>query len=567
MDKIRVVLVSAFILVSFILASEFAQFKNSHDREQVAEKYSASNANEKNSQDIPLLEQNDSIEEKPSSDAVTAKTINVKTDALNVTIDLFGGDLINISLPKYLMRSDTPNIPFELLEKSSHRTYIAQSGITGKNATDLSAKDRPVFKSAKSSYTLADNKDSLSIDLTFQQNDVSIIKRFTFTRGSYLINVEYIIDNHGNTPWEGALYGQIKRDDSKDPSLENGGKAGATPYLGFATTTDDERFKKIKFKEIDENKTSENTHKGGWIAMIQHYFLSAWIPDASQDNKYSTIKSKTGFYLARFRSTTQTIKPGEKGTLQASFYAGPKNQYVLEKISEGLDLSVDYGVLWMIAQPLYALLYFFNKGDLHAFGTMTHIFGGIGNWGFSIILLTLFVKACFFTLNAKAYNSMAKMRAIQPKMLEIRERYADDKQQQSKEIMSLYSKEGVNPLGGCLPIFIQMPVFLSLYWVLQESVELRQAPFIGYIHDLSSMDPYFIMPVIMGISMFVQQKLNPPPPDPMQAKVMQFLPFVFTFFFAFFPSGLVLYWIVNNVLSITQQWIITRRIEANIAKK
>jgi YidC/Oxa1 family membrane protein insertase len=270
--------------------------------------------------------------------------------------------------------------------------------------------------------------------------------------------------------------------------------------------------------------------------------------------------------LGRFKSQVVSIPANNQGEIKAQFYVGPKDQYTLEKISDNLDLSVDYSFLWMVAQPLYAILYFFNEGTLHAFGLEMDVFGGVGNWGFSIILLTILVKALFFGLNAKAYRSMAKMRAIQPKMMDIKNLYGDDRQKQSQEMMKLYQTEGVNPIGGCLPMLVQMPVFIALYWVLLESVELRHAPFIGYIKDLSAMDPYFIMPLIMGASMWFQQKLNPPPPDPMQAKVMQFLPIIFTFFFLFFPSGLVLYWVVNNILSIAQQWVITRNIEKAQAK-
>jgi YidC/Oxa1 family membrane protein insertase len=285
--------------------------------------------------------------------------------------------------------------------------------------------------------------------------------------------------------------------------------------------------------------------QGGWIAIVQHYFLAAWIPDANQQNQFST-STRDNSHLIRFISAEQIVAPGASGTFSARFYAGPKDQNRLRQISSGLDLSVDYGWLWWIAQPLFLLL--------------TKIHGVLGNWGWSIMVLTLMVKAAFFWLNAKAYTSMANMRRVQPKLVEIRERYADDKQKQSQEMMSLYKTEKINPLGGCLPVVVQMPVFLSLYWVLQESVELRHVPWILWIHDLSAMDPYYVLPLLMGATMFFQQKLNPPPPDPMQAKVMQWMPVMFTFFFLWFPAGLVLYYVVNNLLSIVQQYIITKRI-------
>ena len=372
------------------------------------------------------------------------------------------------------------------------------------------------------------------------------------------------MNNQSSDNWQAVFYGQIKRDNSPDPAADLGGM-GMQPFLGIATSTDEDRFLKIDFDEIKETKLNE-TRQGGWIAVIQHYFLSAWIPEKDKAFKFNAVVTSNGYNIARFTSPQWVVAPGSNGSMKAHFYVGPKDQYRLGEIADGLDLSVDYSWLWWLAQPLYALLYFFNSGALHMFGWSAEIFGGVNNWGFSIILLTILVKAAFFRLNAAAYKSMAKMRQFQPKMMALRERYPDDRQKQSQEMMELYKKEGVNPLGGCLPILVQMPVFIALYWVLLESVELRHAPFIGYIEDLSAQDPYFILPLIMGASMFFQQKLNPPPPDPMQAKVMQWMPVFFTFFFLFFPSGLVLYWVVNNLLSIAQQWVITRQIEAAAAE-
>jgi len=566
MDKLRIVLFMALFAISFMLITNFVKFKDDKSKAQLLTQNSmAVDANKGVKAEIPseTSTATSALETDIQSEKSTS-LIKVETDNFVLSIDPKGGDIVNVALKKYLARIDTPNIPFTILENTDQRTYIAQSGLIGKNGTDKS-NERPLFNSIKKEYTLNENDKSLFVDLTYVENGVTLIKRFEFERDSYLININYVIKNQSSENWEASFYAQIKRDASEDPSAQNG-NMGIYPYLGFATTTVEEKFKKIEFDDI-ETTTFENKEKAGWIAMIQHYFLAAWIPDANQTHEYSALKSSTGNFLARVKSPNTIVKAGEDGIIQSSIYIGPKNQYSLEKISKGLDLSVDYGVLWMIAQPLYALLYFFNKGEFHMFGIDADIFAGFGNWGFSIILLTVFVKLCFFSLNAKAYKSMAKMRAIQPKMLEIKDRFADDKQRQSKEMMALYSKEGVNPLGGCLPMVVQMPVFMALYWVLLESVELRHAPFIGYIHDLSAMDPYFILPVIMGFSMWFQQKLNPPPTDPMQAKVMQFLPIIFTFFFLFFPAGLVLYWVVNNTLSIAQQWIITKNIEKETISK
>lgn len=582
MDKIRIVLIATAIMISFTLIIKYADFRDAHEKQQLMAQQSSSitqthTANAARANTTVGQTNNPSMlsdDEIPSAETIATipqveqaaadqDLIYITTDTLNVTINPLGGDIVGVSLPKHLSRIDTPDIPFVLLDNSEQHTYIAQSGLIGKNGTDTSLQDRPLFRSAEKHYQLKDGEDQLSVDLLYRDGDINITKRFTFKRNDYLIGMDYLIENNSNEVWQAALYGQIRHDGKKTTSSN---RMGLQPYLGFATTTNDDRFKKIDFDDVSK-KTFSTDIEGGWIALIQHYFVSAWIPDQNLENQYSTIKTSAGLYLGRFKSPIVAIPAGEKGELKAQFYTGPKDQYRLAKISPRLDLSVDYGWLWMIAQPLYAILFFLQNGTLHAFGYELDIFSGIGNWGFAIIFLTILVKLAFYSLNAKAYTSMGKMRSIQPKMLEIRDRYADDRQKQSQEMMALYSKEKVNPLGGCLPIFIQMPVFIALYWVILESVELRHAPFIGYIKDLSAMDPYFILPIVMGASMWFQQKLNPTPPDPMQARIMQFLPIIFTFFFLFFPAGLVLYWVVNNILSIAQQWIITRRIEKETAAK
>ncbi|NRB37339.1 MAG: membrane protein insertase YidC [Pseudomonadales bacterium] len=569
MDKIRIVLIAAIAMLSFMLIIEFAKFRDNKNKESLMAKQEQSFApantsipsptsNTVDDGELPSAHDDVAIEQEMPT-AISNDLISAETDTLIFKINPIGGDIVYVALRQQLARIDTPDIPFVLLEDSSSRTYIAASGLVGKNGTD-SAEGRPHFSSVQSNYVLADGSDELVVTLAFMQNQVEISKRFTFKRDSYLVDVDYLINNQSAENWQAAFYAQIKRDDTVDDAGDGG--MGMAPYLGFATHTLEDRFKKIDFDDVKDKAFPATTIEGGWIAMIQHYFLSAWIADPATQNTYSTVRTKSGFNIARVKSPVTTVAAGEQGQIHASFYAGPKDQYTLEEISEGLDLSVDYGFLWMIAQPLYALLHMFNEGILHIYGYTFDLGFSFGNWGFSIIALTIFVKACFFSLNAKAYKSMAKMRAIQPKMLALKDQYGDDRQKMSQETMALYKKEGVNPIGGCLPMLVQMPVFIALYWVLLESVELRHAPFIGYIHDLSAMDPYFIMPLIMGVSMYFQQKLNPPPPDPMQAKIMQFLPVIFTFFFLFFPSGLVLYWVVNNILTIIQQSYITRKIEA-----
>lgn len=567
MDFQRYILIAAIAVLSFMLLTEWVSFKKELNGTDVVAAYQQQQQSLANGSvvedamdtaspmatatdstthaaDIPAIEA-----EQPKVDVTSQQQqfVHIRTDALEMEINLLGGDITFAALPRYFAKIDTPDVPFTLLEQNERRTYIAQSGLIGTNGIDTN-KGRARFTAAADDFTMEDDQDQLIVDLKYAgEGNVSITKRFTFTRGEYLVEVDYLVDNQSDSAWTAGMFGQLKRDNTQDPSKDSSGM-GMSPYLGAAIHLPDEPYKKIKFDDIANNKFPKQDIDGGWIAIVQHYFTSAWIPDPDRTHTYSTALAKDKSNIVRFTSPQVTVQPGQTATLKSQLYVGPKDQYRLEEISPGLELTVDYGWLWWIAQPLFWLL--------------TKLHGMLGNWGFAIIAVTVLVKALFFGLNAKAYKSMANMRKVQPKLVEIRERYADDRQKQSQEMMNLYKKEKINPLGGCLPILVQMPVFISLYWVLMESVELRQAPFIGYIKDLSVMDPYFILPLIMGASMFLQQKLNPPPPDPMQAKIMQWMPVMFTFFFLFFPAGLVLYWVVNNTLSIIQQYIITKRIEA-----
>ena len=472
------------------------------------------------------------------------RLISVKTDVLEVQIDTHGGDIVKVGLLEHRTSLEDDSLPFTLLNRTASHTYVAQSGLIGENGTDT-AKGRPLFLSPKSRYQLLEGQDEVRVLLVLERGGVSITKTFVFRRGDHLIDLIYSVENNSGKAWTAGLFGQIKRD-SQPVASETG--FGVQPFLGAALTTQEENYKKLDFDEIAE-KTFKDTVEGGWVAMVQHYFVSAWVPDQQTRNTFNLRKlGNKDLYAMGFTSPAVTIGNGEKGELRAAFYAGPKDQYRLEEISPYLDLTVDYGWLWWIAKPLFWIMY--------------HLHDLVGNWGWSIILLTVLIKAAFFRLSATSYRSMAKMRKLAPEMTRIRELYGDDRQKMSQETMNLYKKEKVNPMGGCLPILVQMPVFLALYWVLLESVELRHAPWILWITDMSVKDPYFILPLLMGASMFVQQRLNPAPPDPTQAKIMQIMPIAFTFFFLFFPAGLVLYWTVNNVLSIIQQWIITRKIEA-----
>ncbi|NWA27470.1 membrane protein insertase YidC [Pseudomonas gingeri] len=500
------------------------------------------------SDDIPRAA-NDTSAPVEAPVAVSNDLIHIKTDVLDLAIDPKGGDVVQLKLPLYPRRQDHPEIPFQLFDNGGERTYLAQSGLIGTNGPDASSAGRPLYASAQKSYQLADGQDQVVVDLKFSENGVNYIKRFTLKRGLYDMTVSYLIDNESAQPWSGAMFAQLKRDNSTDPSSSTA--TGTATYLGAALWTSSEPYKKVSMKDIDKGQLKE-TVQGGWVAWLQHYFVTAWVPAKGDSNVVTTRKDSQGNYIIGYTGPSLTLAPGQKTETSAVLYAGPKSQAVLKQLSPGLELTVDYGILWFIAQPIFWLL--------------QHIHSLLGNWGFSIIVLTMLIKGLFFPLSAASYKSMARMRAVAPKLAALKEQHGDDRQKMSQAMMELYKKEKINPLGGCLPILVQMPVFLSLYWVLLESVEMRQAPFILWITDLSIKDPFFILPIIMGATMFIQQRLNPTPPDPMQAKVMKLMPIIFTFFFLWFPAGLVLYWVVNNCLSITQQWYITRKIEAATKK-
>ncbi|MBA1288050.1 membrane protein insertase YidC [Pseudomonas japonica] len=476
--------------------------------------------------------------------ASSQELIRVRTDVLDLAIDPKGGDIVQLTLPQYPRRQDHPEIPFQLFDNGSERVYLAQSGLTGANGPDVQASGRPLYTSSSASYQLAEGQDQLVVDLSFSQNNVNYIKRFSLKRGEYDLTVSYLIDNQSTQAWVGNLFAQLKRDASSDPSSSTA--TGTATYLGAALWTTSEPYKKVPMKDIDKGQFKE-TVQGGWVAWLQHYFVTAWVPASGDSNNVMTRKDSQGNYIVGFTGPTMTVAPGAKVETTATLYAGPKIQNKLKELSPGLELTVDYGFLWFIAQPIFWLL--------------KHIHSLLNNWGWSIICLTVLIKLLFFPLSAASYKSMARMRAVAPRLAALKEQFGDDRQKMSQAMMELYKKEKINPLGGCLPIVVQMPVFLALYWVLLESVEMRQAPWMFWITDLSIKDPFFILPIIMGATMFIQQRLNPAPPDPMQAKVMKLMPIVFTFFFLWFPAGLVLYWITNNTLSILQQWFITRSIE------
>lgn len=558
MDIKRTILIVALAVVSYVMVLKWNQDygQAALPTQNVAASSTTAPAlpdtvpgnNASNSADVPSATADTST---PTETPVAASKdlIHVKTDVLDIAIDPQGGDIAQLRLPLYPRRQDHPDVPFQLFDNGNERTYLAQSGLTGKDGPDARSTGRPVFSTEKKTYELAPSQDQLVVDLKFSENGVNYIKRFTLKRGLYDVQVTYLIDNESGKPWNGNLFAQLKRDASSDPSSSTA--TGTATYLGAALWTSAEPYKKVSMKDIDKGQLKE-TVEGGWVAWLQHYFVTAWIPQKGDNNVVQTRKDNQGNYIIGFTGPTLTVEPGKTAETSATLYAGPKSQGVLKELSPGLELTVDYGILWFIAQPIFWLL--------------QHIHSIVGNWGWSIIFLTMLIKGIFFPLSAASYKSMARMRAVAPKLAALKEQFGDDRQKMSQAMMELYKKEKINPLGGCLPILVQMPVFLSLYWVLLESVEMRQAPFMLWITDLSIKDPFFILPIIMGATMFIQQRLNPTPPDPMQAKVMKLMPIIFTFFFLWFPAGLVLYWVVNNCLSIAQQWYITRKVEAATKK-
>jgi YidC/Oxa1 family membrane protein insertase len=501
--------------------------------------------------DLPASEDIDLPATDALADPVTmmadtsSQIITVHTDVLEIKIDLEGGDVVGAALKNYPKTLDDPSDPFVLLERNAQRTYVAQSGLVGTDGIDQGR--RAQYRSAQNVYRLEGVlPQEVTIEYIGGDSPLNVSKTFRFEPGSHTVLVRQTVNNASSVTAQVTPFVQLKRDSSPAPAASDSGM-GMKPFLGSALTQPDQRFAKFDFDDMAEDPFRADL-TGGWVAMLQHYFVSAWIPDSDNTYRFRTRQTRSGDNIIGYTGPAMTIAPGETISISNQLYVGPKNQKVLADLGPHLDLVVDYGWLWWIAQPLFWLLTFIQSIVI--------------NWGVAIIVLTLIVKLAFFQLSAAGYKSMARMRKVQPRIMAIREEYANDKAKQSQAMMELYKKEKINPLGGCFPILVQMPVFIALYWVLMESVELRQAPFALWINDLSVMDPYFVLPILMGASMFYMQKLNPAPPDPMQAKIMQWMPIVFTFFFLWFPAGLVLYWVCNNLLSMGQQYIINRRIDS-----
>ena len=474
--------------------------------------------------------------------AATRELVLVETDVFKLTFDTEGGSLVKAEMLKHTDMADK-NQNFILFDDSKDRVYLAQSGlIAGAGGLAL-----PTHKTV---MTLAPGERSLkegsqNLELRFESAEVGgvqLVKTYTLTRGSYVVAVKHEVVNVGAAAVAPQLYLQLVRDGNKPP----GESSLYFTFTGPAVYTEAQKYQKVEFSDIEKGKFDiEKSAQNGYVAMVQHYFASAWLLADGIKRDLFMRKVDTNLYSVGMIAPLESIAPGARKTIATTLYAGPQEEKVLEALSPGLELVKDYGWLTILAKPLYWLL-----DKLYSF---------IHNWGWSIVALVLLLKAAFYWLNAKAYSSMAKMKAVNPRIMEMRERLKDNPQQMQQEMMRIYREEKVNPMGGCFPIMVQIPVFIALYWVLLASVEMRNAPWIGWISDLSSPDPYYILPIVMTLTTVLQTSLNPAPPDPLQAKMMWFMPLAFSVMFFFFPAGLVLYWITNNVLSIAQQWVINTR--------
>lgn len=567
MDSQRPFLYLTLIFIGFLLVTTWNQDKLEGEKAatakaQVAETLPTPDNGQTqtlpvgNPADVPTLETPaDAVGSMPESTvqaaALGTQILRVRTDVLDLQISTKGGEIRIADLPSYpiSIKEEDKNNPVRILDANG-KNYVAQSGlkhqaISGQDTAKLAPNHLAGYQVEKTQFTLADGEDTLVVPMVWKgENGVVVTKRYTFKRGSFAVDIAHEINNQSNQIWSGAEYRQLKH----GPAESQGNMLMMRAFNGGAYYHEDS-YKRIKFDDMGDGKLKGFTETGGWIASMEHYFLSAWAPPQDEVNQYYSMENRqlgVPTYILGMQGPVKQIAAGASDSFHATFWVGPKLQDDLEAIAAGLDLTADYGIFAFISKPIFWLM------------QMIHNF--VGNWGWTIIVLTLLIKLVFFLPSAMSYKAMAKMKLAAPKMKEISDRYASDPQGKQKAMMDLYKKEKLNPMGGCLPILIQLPVFMGLYWVLVEAVELRQAPWILWYQDLSIMDPYLILPILMGVSMFVQQKLNPPQVDPMQQKIFQFLPFIFTFMFLWFPAGLVLYWVVNNVLSIAQQWYINKKV-------
>ncbi|WP_031434363.1 membrane protein insertase YidC [Methylomarinum vadi] len=563
MDNLRFVLIMAFVMISYMLWEAWQFDYGPKPQLPVSDTPVVTSGGA----DAPAAGGELGTPQKetaPLASDGSGRIIRVKTDVYALEIDTQGGTLSNLDLLQY--PKEKPNTvvnklykmvglepdavdtsPVRLFDSSEDKLFLAQSGLVGANGS--SAPDHhAVYAAKQDSYELAEGADTLTVPLTWSDDQgITITKTYTFKRGSYDVHLEHKISNNSGSVWSGRQYNQLLR----KPFSERNSNNFIRTYAGGVVYTNEEKYQKVDFEDMAEENLNVKT-VGGWTAMIQHYFASAWIPPQDQENHFYTKELKDWRYVIGSYSPAREIAPNAESVFKAQLFVGPKIQPQMEAVAKGLELTVDYSWLTIIAKPIYWLL--------------NQIHGYIGNWGLAIMGVTLVIKLLFYRLSKSSYTSMAKMRKIQPKLKELQDKFKDDRQKFNTEMMAMYKREKVNPLGGCLPILVQIPVFISLYWVLIETVELRQAEFYLWIQDLSAQDPFYLLPILYGVTMKIQQSLNPAPVDPLQAKVMKMFPIIFTVFFLFFPSGLVLYWVWNNSLSILQQWHITRQIEAGDKK-
>jgi YidC/Oxa1 family membrane protein insertase len=549
MDTQRLLLFGALVLVSFLLWDAWQKEVNPPPAATAPTTQTNVPAGAAGTQDVPVG--TDSRAPTATAAAVPQSseilphetTLEVRTEVFRAAIDTYGGDLRQVDLLKYPVSADRPDDePFRLLNDTLPHLFVAQSGFAKKKSrNDGSLILAPNHHTRYQGRVLAGPQGEKRAQLVWRSPEgVKFTKTYVFQPDSYLIKVIHDINNPTGATWHGNLYQQLQR----SAETKKAGIGTTYTYTGGVIWSEEDKYQKISFGDM-EDKNLNRDITGGWLAMIQHYFLGAWIPPRDVPFTYYSRKLPQKRYVLGMKTLQEVeVAPGSSQRLVNQLYVGPKLQHVLEKIAPGLELTVDYGILTVIAKPIYWLL-----EKIHSL---------VGNWGWSIVLLTLMIKLAFYKLSETSYKSMANMRRLQPRLKALKERYGDDRQKLNQAMMEMYKKEKINPLGGCLPVLVQIPVFIALYWVLLESVELRHAPWILWIKDLSSKDPYYVLPILMGTTMLIQQRLNPTPMDPIQAKVMMVLPIVFTVFFLFFPSGLVLYWVVNNTLSILQQWYITR---------
>ena len=543
MESQRNLLFIGLLVVSFLLWQQW-QTDKAPKPQQVA-----TATQQQGDNFVPETSSGTTTSDVPAEKAVTTnrKLISITSDQLQLLVDPVGGDIVEAKLLNHTVSQDSKE-PFTLLTQKPGLTYIAQSGLIGRDGPDSRAEGRPVYSTTQEAYTLANGANELVVPLTWTNPEgVTFTKEFVLKRDHFDVQVQYKVSNSAAKPLELQFYGQLKQTIAV-PADQQSHIFMASAYRGAAYSTSEVRYQKETFDTMKETNLNTST-KGGWIGMLQHYFVTAWAGETEgQNHIYSRVVNNGQEAIIGLKEPLATVAPGATVTLGSALWLGPKLQDEMSVVAKHLDLTVDYGYLWFIAQPLFKLLQF-----LHSL---------VGNWGVAIILITLVVRGGMYPLTKAQYTSMAKMRMLQPKLTALRERFGDDRQKMSQAMMELYKQEKVNPLGGCFPILIQMPIFIALYWTLMESVELRHAPFTLWLTDLSVKDPFYVLPLLMGATMWWIQKMSPTTvTDPMQQKVMQFMPILFTFMFLWFPAGLTLYWLVSNIVTIAQQTYIYRQLE------